>query len=726
MRHLVAMLFLMLAGAAFADPKPVVLIIDSSGSMAADLDGRPRLDVAREVIAAEASAWVAGAPLGVVAYGHRRAGDCADIETLLPVGALNEGELAETVARLRARGKTPLSAAMVEASKLLTEGGSIILVSDGLETCDADPCAVAESLVTANADLRIFVIGFGLTAPELAALQCIADNGGGRLLSADSAETLGETLAAVGETAAAPTPAPATVVAPVPVESAPAPEPPPPPPLMPVQVTFEAMTAAGPIPAPVAWTVTRTDGETVYEGTGRGVALDLLPGSYSFHIAGNNVAGDAVLEVTGPNPSPMPVPISAGQLVAHLVAGDGLSLAKADLGGDIAWTVTPLDGQVTLQPITGLDPSAVLAPGGYRIEAALAGHVAAATVMIEDGGMTEVTLSLTLGRLVLELVTDPAAGPMESGKGLEWLVTPVAGGEPIRVAATARPTLILPAGRYEVVAVLDGTKINSVAEVLDGQPTVLTLSNAPGTVTFEGALGPGADAFDDWRYAVWTVTPVGGQEVEPPLENHGEARPVLQLARGEWEVTLVSGTVSTTQRFTVQPGVAQTIRVEHAAGMLRLTGWLADSSEPFTDWRDVFWTVRSADGAVAVLEESSELAPVLIVPAGDWQVVLVSGAARFEEQITVAAGSTVAVDAVLNAGRVAIAAVGGVTVTISQLDAAGHPVTPPLATGPGEAFQTVLPAGQYIAEATTTDGRYGSLPFEVTPGSDLRLGLEIK
>jgi Ca-activated chloride channel homolog len=729
LRYLAAALLLALAGPTLADPRPIVLIIDSSGSMAADLDGRPRLDVAREVIAAEVGAWVAGAPLGVVAYGHRRAGDCADIETLLPVGMQQEGDLADTLGQLRARGKTPLSAAMVQAAGLLPDGGSIILVSDGLETCDADPCAVAQSLVEATVDLQIFVIGFGMTSPELAALQCIADNGKGQLLSANSAESLGATLAALGDTAAAPKPDPAPVVEPAPAAPAPEPPPPLPPPVpMPVPVAFEALTAAGLVPAPVSWTVTTADGQPVYQGAGRSIALDLLPGAYGIRIAGNNVTGDALLQVTGPSSAVQPVPISAGQLVAHLVAGDGLSLAEADLGGDILWTVTPLDGQAPVKAITGLDPSAVLAPGGYRVDAALGARMATAAVVVKDGVTSDVTLSLALGRLDLELVTDAAAGPVESGDGLEWLVAPVAGGETVSAAATARPSLILPAGSYDVTARLDGATVSGRAEVQDGTSTLLTLNNAAGIVTLEGALGPGAEPFSDWRFATWTVTPVGGQGVEPALTDHPEARPVLKLAPGEWEAVLISGGVTATRRFTVQPAVEQTVRIDHQAAMLTLTGRMSAEADPFTDWRDVTWTVRSADGAVTPLDSSPELSPVLILPAGDWQVLLVSGAARLDQTVTLAAGAVVTVDAALNAGRVAFALVGADTaeLTISALDANGQPVTPPVATGPAAPrFQTVVPAGQYIVEATTPDGRFGSLPFEITPGSDHRLDLPV-
>lgn len=731
-RSLLAAL-LLLALPAVAAP-PLALIIDSSGSMAADLDGQPRLDIARQVIVESAADWAAGAELGLVAYGHRRAGDCADIETLLPVGPLDMAALGTALDQLRARGKTPLSASLIEAAGLLPDGGSIILVSDGLETCAADPCAVAASLHAANVDLRIFVIGFGLTEPELETLRCIADNGGGLLLPADDAQSLGETLATVGEAASTPPPAsvepsPQPVApAPVPVEPAPQPvvaepvtiqpEPAPPPAPTAVPVSFQAVTASGPMPAPVQWSVTPArGGPAVYEGGGIGIALDLLPGRYTFALAGNNVTGGAELEVTGTLDTPLPVPIAAGHLLAHLTAGNGLTLAEAELGEEIAWAITPLDGQPELTPVTGLDASAVLAPGRYHVAATLGDHGAATEVEITEGQTSEPILSLALGRLTLALELD--AGPVTSGTGLSWTITPTAGGDPIAIAGAARPTLVLPAGGYIVAATLDGATVSAEAMVVEGEPATVTLSNAAGTVTLEGTLGPDGPLLDDWRNAIWTVAPAGGQDVAAALVDHAEARPVVTLVPGAWQATLKSGTTTTTQLFTVKPGVEQTVRIAQAAGRLQLSGRLATGSEPFADWRDVLWTVRSTDGTTTLLDSSPELTPILIVPEGDWLVTLVSGGARFEQALTIAAGDEQAIDAVLEAGRLTVSFPpgGGVaSLTISSLDAGGNPAAPLLSGLAAPAFATILPAGQYLVEATSTDGGYASAPFELAVG----------
>lgn len=719
---------------ALATP-PLALIVDSSGSMAAELDGRPRLDIARSVILDEAADWAAGAELGLVAYGHRREGDCTDIETLLPVGPPDPAALRLALGQLRAKGKTPLSAALIEASKLLPDGGAIILVSDGLETCAADPCAVAKSLHDANVDLRIFVIGFGLTRPELDALGCIADNGGGVLLSADDARTLGETLAEAGEAAATPAappviepelvaPAPVVVdAAPVVTEPAPAPLAPP----TPLPVGLEAMTSVGPVPAPVAWVVTPVDGDApVYEGGGVGIALNLLPGRYRVELAGNNVGSSTEIEVTGPADAPIPIPLAAGHLLAHLTAGNGLTLAEAELGGEIAWTVTALAGQADVAPLTSLDASAVLAPGTYRVAAALGGHSAQTEVSIVEGQTSEPTVSLALGRLTLELELD--AGLVTSGTGLDWTVTRADGGAPILLAATARPTLALPAGSYVVTASLDGATVSAEAQVIEGEPATVTLSNAAGTVTLEATLGPDGPVLDDWRNAIWTVAPASGQDVDAALVDHAEARPVVQLVPGDWEATLVSGAARVMQRFTVQPGVAQTVHVELAAGRFRLTGRLSADGEPFTDWRDVMWTIRSADGATTLLDASPELAPALIVPAGDWLVTLVTGGARFERPVTVVAGDDTAIDAVLDAGRLSVTLPEGDsgTLAISPLDGAGNAMAPLLSGAATPGFATVLPAGQYVVEATAADGRFASTPFELAPGETRQLQMTLQ
>ncbi|QIG48748.1 hypothetical protein G5V57_14045 [Nordella sp. HKS 07] len=82
MRALLAVLLLLTSCATLRaqTAAPAVLIFDSSGSMAAkEPDGTVKLDAARKVIADTLKSWPVGGELALIAYGHRRKSDCADI-----------------------------------------------------------------------------------------------------------------------------------------------------------------------------------------------------------------------------------------------------------------------------------------------------------------------------------------------------------------------------------------------------------------------------------------------------------------------------------------------------------------------------------------------------------------------------------------------------------------------------------------------------------------------
>jgi uncharacterized delta-60 repeat protein len=189
-----------------------ILVLDASGSMWGQLDGRTKIEVARDAVNAMTQDWPADQTLGLIAYGHRRKGDCTDIEVLLPADARDNARLRDKVAALTPKGMTPITSsvrAAAEALKFTEQKATVILVSDGEETCNADPCALGTELEQLGIDFTANVIGFDL--PEGKAreqLQCLARNTGGRYLEARDAAGLN---AALGEVAA-PTPAPASAV----------------------------------------------------------------------------------------------------------------------------------------------------------------------------------------------------------------------------------------------------------------------------------------------------------------------------------------------------------------------------------------------------------------------------------------------------------------------------------------------------------------------------------
>jgi hypothetical protein len=103
----------------------------------------------------------------------------------------------EIVERIKAQGYTPITMVLARAADDLAGQGSartIVLVSDGKETCTGDPCLTAKKLAAADADLSIHTIGLGVDAQAQYQLECVARVARGRYFDADSADALIATL----------------------------------------------------------------------------------------------------------------------------------------------------------------------------------------------------------------------------------------------------------------------------------------------------------------------------------------------------------------------------------------------------------------------------------------------------------------------------------------------------------------------------------------------------
>lgn len=202
------------AAPANSDPKPpaaapvtdeinILFILDSSGSMKANIQGRTKMDIAKEVVNQLASELPKDVKAGLLVYGHRQKDDCKDTELVIPVGPVDTGDFSQKVNALQPIGQTPISFSLTEAAAVLKDKKgkkTVILVSDGEETCKQDPCDVAKELKAADIDLRTHVIGFGIDkASAKKQLSCIAEATGGVYKDAGSATELKDVLKGLAE-----------------------------------------------------------------------------------------------------------------------------------------------------------------------------------------------------------------------------------------------------------------------------------------------------------------------------------------------------------------------------------------------------------------------------------------------------------------------------------------------------------------------------------------------
>lgn len=200
-------------GRAETSKSEMEVIIDCSGSMLEPIPGgtAKKIDVAKESLGKLIEQVPEGTRFGLRAFGHRvaptaeadRGASCKDIELLFPIGNPDRAAMKKRVQELNCLGMTPLALSLEGAAKDFGAGDidrTLVLLTDGQETCGGDPVAVARRLAEGGLKIVVNVIGFGVDAGTSAKLQEVAVAGHGTYYAANDQEGLSKSL----EKAAAP------------------------------------------------------------------------------------------------------------------------------------------------------------------------------------------------------------------------------------------------------------------------------------------------------------------------------------------------------------------------------------------------------------------------------------------------------------------------------------------------------------------------------------------
>ncbi|MCK5098688.1 MAG: VWA domain-containing protein, partial [Desulfobacteraceae bacterium] len=179
----------------------LLFILDCSGSMWGRVDNQPKIVIAKKVLKDLLEDVPDDMNLGLLAYGHRRKGDCSDISLVSDIGSSKQ-DLIQQLLNLNAKGKTPIEKALAQTSKIFPKHDSsstVILISDGIETCDGDPCSYIKTLKEQGITLKVHVIGFHVNNKAAEQLKCIADAGDGGYFSAGNTQELKDALHSLKE-----------------------------------------------------------------------------------------------------------------------------------------------------------------------------------------------------------------------------------------------------------------------------------------------------------------------------------------------------------------------------------------------------------------------------------------------------------------------------------------------------------------------------------------------
>ena len=161
----------------------ILFILDASNSMNSTWDKQTRLEGAKEVLlqAMEQFKEVPNIEIALRIYGHQTpitndTQDCNDTKLEVPFSVGNIDVIKNKIRGLVAKGATPIARSLEAAAGDFPDTlarNVIILITDGLESCDNNPCVIAKKLREKGVKVTPFVIGLGMDLSYLENFSCI-------------------------------------------------------------------------------------------------------------------------------------------------------------------------------------------------------------------------------------------------------------------------------------------------------------------------------------------------------------------------------------------------------------------------------------------------------------------------------------------------------------------------------------------------------------------------
>lgn len=189
LRYLLLSSALLGAVQAIAQEKPltrILFVFDASNSMHGRWDTKSKIEVARKLLgeSMDELKGVENLELALRVYGHQTPitpgnQDCEDTRLEVAFGPDNHNRIKQIVNQINPKGTTPIARSLEKAAndfpKCKDCRNIIILITDGIEACDGDPCAVSRALQKKGVILKPFVIGVGLDEGFKSTFECVGN-----------------------------------------------------------------------------------------------------------------------------------------------------------------------------------------------------------------------------------------------------------------------------------------------------------------------------------------------------------------------------------------------------------------------------------------------------------------------------------------------------------------------------------------------------------------------
>jgi Ca-activated chloride channel family protein len=169
----------------------ILFLVDGSLSMRNEWKGGTKWNTATEVLhdLADSIQKIPNTEMGMRVFGHlypEPDKNCRDSRLEVRIDSNNAKAIQKKLLEIRPKGITPL---VYSIERSATDFGNvmakniIIIITDGEDACEGDPCSVSLTLQQNNIVLRPFIIGMQLNPKSFEAMNCM-----GKLYNTNSSE----------------------------------------------------------------------------------------------------------------------------------------------------------------------------------------------------------------------------------------------------------------------------------------------------------------------------------------------------------------------------------------------------------------------------------------------------------------------------------------------------------------------------------------------------------
>lgn len=184
MKKLIIALFISLAGYGYSQEEltRILFVLDASNSMNLKWGNESRFVTAKRILSnsVDSLRGIPNLEIALRVYGHQSPitatyQDCEDTKLEVPFAQNNHEAILNKIKTIRAKGTTPIARSLEQAAGDFPDRLSrnvIILITDGIEACDDEPCVIADKLRAKGITISPFVIGLGMDMSYLAHFDC--------------------------------------------------------------------------------------------------------------------------------------------------------------------------------------------------------------------------------------------------------------------------------------------------------------------------------------------------------------------------------------------------------------------------------------------------------------------------------------------------------------------------------------------------------------------------